>query len=138
MDSFVLGSGDGSARLEFSDLERDHHGTADRLKATITDVGLVASARVVFNTHINDASALATMFEEIAGQWRGWDGTRQWQALESPFRLCFTHDGIGHIRAEVTLGSGFYPEDWSVKACLILEPGALEELAPSFRRFLEQ
>jgi hypothetical protein len=70
--------------------------------------------------------------EGLAERWRGWEGTREWEALG--LKLSARHDGLGHVTLEVFL-QGHYarPDSWTVKASLQLDAGALDELARAAR-----
>jgi hypothetical protein len=72
----------------------------------------------------------------MAQHWRGWDGTKHWQSIESDFELRCTSDGLGHVVIEVTLRSGPYEEDWAVRAPIHLDAGDLEAIAARVKTLL--
>ncbi len=98
---------------------------------------LAAEARVWWNDYAEEPSTLARFFTDLAEGWRGWSGEKEWRALEHPFSLVATHDGLGHIALDVELASGFYPEDWWTKVRLLLDAGSLDEVADRVRKFVD-
>jgi hypothetical protein len=71
-------------------------------------------------------------FDDLAASWRGWDGERQWTALEGEVRLSATHDGLGTVTLAVELRSGHYTDagaSWSARGVLYLDAGGLDALA---------
>ena len=40
-----------------------------------------------------DADGLATYLKGLVDDWRGWSGSRQWEALEHGMSICATHHG---------------------------------------------
>lgn len=71
-----------------------------------------------------DLEQLARFFGDMAADWRGWKGTRQFESLENDLTISATHDG--HIRLLIELAD-WHPDGWRVRARLSMEPG--EELA---------
>jgi hypothetical protein len=125
------------ARIEFIELEREGDGKAGRVKVRLVDVGMEAEANVDFNVYVEEASKLALLLDEVALEWKGWEGAKEWAALESPFRLVFVHDTIGRVDVKATLGSGWYGSRWSATVEFAVEPGAFERLAKEAHRFLD-
>jgi hypothetical protein len=81
---------------------------------------------------------LALFFEDLASSWRGWEGEKTWHALETPFYLSATHDGLGHITLSVRVEEGWVPPTWSAKTSLVLEAGSLDELAARVAHFVSR
>lgn len=71
---------------------------------------------------------LDAYFADLARDWRGWQGDRQWNALG--LRLAARHDGLGHVTLDVTLQNDYSSGSrWRVRASLRLDAGALDRLA---------
>ena len=79
--------------------------------------GLEARSRV-YDTGFD---GLAAFFGQLAADWRGWDGERTYESLESDLRLTATHDG--YVRLAVQLWQQAGRQGWSVAAVISLEPG---------------
>ena len=70
---------------------------------------------------------LARYFDQLAQDWRGWDGERAWESLEHDLSLIATHDGRGTVRLRVLLrtdtldarGEGW----WRAEASLSIDAG---------------
>lgn len=85
----------------------------------------------------NPTGSLVGVLEELARNWKGWQGARRWSSIESDLLLEFAHDGIGHVGVGVELRT-YGPEAWTVRTKLVLEPGALQELANQAKQFFSQ
>ena len=98
------------------------------LKATINDLTVTAELqglRASKDVHdIDGWSALLSFFEELALNWRGWDGDKTFDSLEGDFQLSARHDG--HVRLSFELEHFERPTTWAAKGELTLDPG--EEL----------
>ncbi len=70
-------------------------------------------------------------FAELAANWRGWDGEKAWESVESHIALKATADRLGHVSLRVVLRDLFAPAAWRAEATLLLEAGQLEALAAS-------
>jgi len=79
---------------------------------------------------------LKRFFSDLAANWKGWKGKKEWQSLESELALCATSDSIGHASLSIELHSGDYPFDWTLLATIELEAGQLERLARSVAAFV--
>jgi len=110
-------------------LELDAH-NSDYFRATLRHRGLVAESLV----GSYQSFGLPEFLGEMARDWRGWAGERQWTSFETELTLRATADRTGHIALEVRLQGGTYPK-WYAQATLILEAGQLEQLALTASRF---
>jgi hypothetical protein len=77
-----------------------------------------------------------SFFRDLAQDWSGWKGEREWGSLEGEFRLCATIDSTGHVDLMVKIKSGPYPYDWSLTTTLVLESGQLAQIARQIERFV--
>ena len=103
------------------------------LRVSLKDNEIAASSSKVY---IYEPLGLAAFFEDLAGNWKGWEGVKQWSSIEGDFALSCTSDGLGHAAMGVTLKSGVYEDDWCVKAVIHVEAGQLEEIAAKVKQFL--
>jgi hypothetical protein len=75
------------------------------------------------------------LFGEFAAEWRGWQGVKQWQALDGEYALSATADSAGHVTLVAKLNTASYPSTWEAKVSLVLEAGALDRLAAEAKEF---
>jgi hypothetical protein len=71
----------------------------------------------------------AHFFAELAADWRGWDGKRNWRALDGELEIEASHDGA-RVLIAVTVkrpDMTFAEDAWSARIVFTLEPG--EQLA---------
>ncbi|HZN74157.1 MAG TPA: DUF6228 family protein, partial [Micromonosporaceae bacterium] len=72
------------------------------------------------------AADLAAFMGQLTDDWRGWQGSRVWHALEHEMTVEAVHDGRGHIALSVTLRRHrrAYAEDaWSACRVFVVEAG---------------
>ncbi len=80
-------------------------------------------------------SALSSFFEDIASDWQGWQGAKEWRAVEGGLQLSCNADRLGHIAITVVLSSGAAVEGgWLVEANIKIDAGQLDQLATDVRR----
>ncbi len=132
MNSVIIKSRN-SAELQLSDLE----GLLNRkgreyYRVTVNSKNLAATAKVYA---YQPGSQLIHFFDDLAANWKGWKGEKQWQSLEGEFTLSCESDSLGHILMEVSLISGFYEDDWNIKVPIVLEAGQLEKIALDIKHF---
>jgi Family of unknown function (DUF6228) len=102
----------------------------DYWRATVEFDGLRATVRF----YEPEMGSLPAYFAALAEAWRGWDGERVWQSLESDCRLAAVHDGLGSIGLLVrlrTLTDFVGPplaEGWHAEGALVLDAGSLDDL----------
>jgi hypothetical protein len=80
---------------------------------------------------------LKAFFANLAADWKGWKGKREWSSLEGELSLSATIDTTGHITLSVRIRSGPYPFDWSLFAALLLEAGQLDRISASINSFFD-
>ncbi|WP_449395944.1 DUF6228 family protein [Devosia riboflavina] len=69
----------------------------------------------------------AVLFTEMAGEWRGWDGTKTWSDREGALELSAKTDSLGHILLDVALRGTDHSSRLHVT--LVLDAGQLEDIA---------
>ena len=108
-DWVEIKSSEGAACLTLSEPEAVRGGDPPGyFTATVVDANLRASSRV----YAYEASSIADLFEDLARNWRGWDGTKSGGSLEGDLCLDCESDRLGHTFIRVTLTSGPYDRSW--------------------------
>lgn len=79
---------------------------------------------------------LKQFFADLAANWKGWKGNKEWQSLEGELGLSATIDSTGHISLAIQLSSGPYPFDWKLSAVVVIEAGQLDRVAHAVADFL--
>lgn len=64
---------------------------------------------------------MAAYFADLAANWRGWEGSRDYESIEGDLRIEATHDG--HVNLHVALREPTVPEGWRVETVVRLEAG---------------
>lgn len=78
-------------------------------------------------------SNLVRFFENLAENWKGFEGEKEWSSLESEFSLNCTSDSLGHFALEVTIRNN---EDTRyARKTIFIESGQLEKIALEARNF---
>lgn len=125
MENFVtIRSTSDATRLTFSDA------VGESFTAFIENAHF--SGRVVVSTYISGPPSL--LFEEMAREWRGWKGEKEWVDLDDNLRLTATTDLTGHTSLHVIMRDYSCSTDWRLQATLILEAGQLAEMARAMKK----
>ena len=78
-------------------------------------------------------SNLVGFFEDLANNWKGFNGEKEWSSLEGEFILGCTSDNLGHFALEVTIRNN---EDTRyARKTFFIESGQLEKIAQEVRNF---
>ncbi|MFJ4029345.1 DUF6228 family protein [Paenarthrobacter sp. NPDC089989] len=78
---------------------------------------------------------LLSFFDELARNWRGWDGEISFASIEGDLRLTAKHEG--HVRIAFELEEFAGPTPWRAQGELALDPGEeLKTAAESLRNLL--
>lgn len=78
---------------------------------------------------------LAEYFADLAANWRGWEGVKEYASLEGQLSLSATHDRLGTVTIKVALRQP-WPPDWSFSAELEFGAGShLERIAHDLAAF---
>jgi hypothetical protein len=119
-------SSQGSGSLELRDPVRSGNEVAS-FTATLTADGMKASTGV----YVMSGDGIANLFEEMAAEWRGWDGVKTWESLEGDLEVAAEHDRLGQITLRVMLRRWQSPPEWEARADLTIDAG--EQLANTAR-----
>ena len=75
-------------------------------------------------------------FGQIAQDWRGWSGAREYESLEPMLKISATHNNIGRISFEGSLSAGAETMfDWTASQVLTVDPGAADSIAANAAEF---
>ncbi|NEQ48099.1 MAG: hypothetical protein F6K00_33025 [Leptolyngbya sp. SIOISBB] len=125
MSKVTIKSAKTGAKLEFSDVGNEYF-TVAFLGASITALHRVWA-------YTGDCERLANLFLEMAENWKGWEGTKIWDAIEGDFSLSCTSDKLGHVTLRVKLVERDTPELWSAEFNVEVEAGQLEKISNDMR-----
>jgi hypothetical protein len=81
-----------------------------------------------------NADGLAAFFNDLAEEWRGWAGTRQWDALEHGMSVHATHQGR-RVELVFVVRRDYKPDAWELRVPVLIAPGeTLMRFASSLAR----
>ena len=135
MDRFTIKSVDTDARLSFA--FPGHYGGTRR--SDYLDVDFFSqslSSRLTIWLYEGDRQSLASLFTDMAENWKGWKGDKTWISAEGNFQLVCSSDRLGHIAIEVELSQHRSSEPWFSRFTLMTEAGQLEKLANAAHKVL--
>jgi Family of unknown function (DUF6228) len=121
MSKVTIASANTGTKLEFLDVGNEY------FTVEFSSPSLSAFHRVWM--YAGDGERLASLFEEMAENWKGWEGVKIWDAIEGDFSLSCTGDKLGHITIKVKLVGRNPPQLWSVEFDMEIEAGQLETIA---------
>ena len=104
------------------------------LVVRIVDEGLTAQTSIWLGPE-GVEEPLAHFFADLADDWRGWSGTKEWDGMAGGLRLSCTHDKVGHVTMRVSLSS-HSGTGWETRVGVPLEAGQLDHVATEVRRLL--
>jgi hypothetical protein len=104
---------------------RGRDGELWALRARLRVPGIDASALVHLSG--SEEPRLPEFFAQLASDWKGWSGRREWTTREGGLTLACTHDA----RATVSMGTELRDQNlgWVVRAVVPLDAGQLEQNA---------
>lgn len=111
--------------------EPDKYGLIE-YDAALTGPGVHATARV---RALSDR--MPGFFDEMAADWRGWDGEREWRSLEGHLRIYSAHNGVAlaNLVIEVNPGPAYNSNRCFAAGGIDLELGQLDRAASAVSRF---
>lgn len=78
------------------------------------------------------------LFEDLALNWRGWEGIKSWVSMEGELELTATCDRIGHVILNVKIPENLIERRWSAQAGVLIEAGQLDRLAIEVKAYFER
>jgi hypothetical protein len=82
-------------------------------------------------------SSLTSFIRDLAVQWRGWEGVKEWTAYEGGLALSCAHDGHGHITMTAELRERSN-HGWLVRGDVPLDAGQLDTVALELSLFFDR
>lgn len=131
MDEFVIRS-DKEAKVTFDSRRFDQSGWLTAYAITLEARGLRATREV---ENLPYGSSPAKIFGELAKEWSGFKGQKEWGAIEGEFNLSASSDSIGHITLVVEILPSYALPFWSAELSIEIEAGQLERIASDAREF---
>jgi hypothetical protein len=78
---------------------------------------------------------LPKFFQDLADDWRGFDGVRSIVTIEGDLEISAEHDGLGTVHLKITIGQLWEPA-WSLTISMDIGAGAhLASVAQDLERF---
>jgi len=128
----VIKSSQGARSLELSAPLRLKE-ELQQFTVTIRAEGLTASRDVYA---FEGEERLLALFDEMAAEWRGWEGTKEWASLEGELTVAVTHDRVGTVTLRAALWH-YEQLEWRAAIELTVDAGEqLTEAAAAIRRFV--
>jgi hypothetical protein len=124
-------SSDRASRITI-DIEPNRSGFDDRWRIRVETPDVVATHGFWSGM---EPQHLAAFFEDLAQEWRGWNGDKVFAVVEHDLALRATHDGSGHVVLWVRLGTHVAADakTWHVSVPLGLEARQLDRVADAVR-----
>jgi hypothetical protein len=100
---------------------------------------LTATTSIEIEEWSGGVKSLAAYFDDLAGAWQGWQGSKDWEDDGPSIAMHATHDGIGLVSLSVSAvsHSGWVgPGSWELRVTVPVEPGSLPALATRIRGLL--
>lgn len=126
MRSVIIKSAFDGSFLELSEFRSEYPGAESEL-FLVTAHLQNCSASLQASTFMT--VALADFFKDIAANWRGWSGKKEWSTLEGELSFTATSDSTGHINLCFSLSPPCTGHEWQLKGSLMLEAGSLDNIA---------
>ena len=84
-----------------------------------------------------DGNALKNFFKDLADNWKGWGGDKEWSSIEDDFTLSASFKSTGHVLLTVNLVHNPGGDDsWEYKTTFDLECGQLDNVYKSISKEL--
>ncbi|MBX2886066.1 MAG: hypothetical protein KTR32_39285 [Granulosicoccus sp.] len=81
-----------------------------------------------------DGKKLAMVFSEMAMEWRGWDGKKEWQSLEQEFDIACEITKLGVVTINFSLTPSL-DREWDVSSSISFGSGELEVISKRISSF---
>lgn len=128
-EPFRMRAGDGREWIVYPSADPHGDGYVRTADAEIRADGMAARTTVTFSIESGRAD-LARFLTGLASDWRGWEGTRHWQAMGHEMEIDARHDGRATVTLAVTVrrpARAWADDAWSARVVFAVEAG--EELA---------
>ena len=103
-DSIIIKSSVNSTEFQFSEREGLFRSDgSEYYYVTVKSENLTATLKVYAFDPFGESCW--RYFADLADNWRGWIGVKQWNSLEGELKISSESDSLGHIAMEITLES---------------------------------
>ena len=133
MEDVIISQTTGRVGIRLCHPERDPRGNLEYFSVEVSDPTTIRAQTRVYAYH---PESLAALFDEMAREWRGWSGAKEWASVEGELTLSCTTDGKRHVDIAIRVKESLYPDSWRVQATALVEAGQLEAIAKSVRAFI--
>lgn len=129
-DSLTIKSSN-SAEIQFSEREGLFRSVgSEYFRVTLKTENMKASSKVYIFDPFDEA--FCCYFAELAANWRGWNGIKQWNSLEGELQISSESDSLGHITMDITLESY---GNWKSQIIFIFDAGQLDDISSKIKAF---
>ena len=118
--------------IEFGQVEHAPDGSGTRIAIRLLAPGVDARTVVELESWSGGTKSLTNYFDDLAGAWRGWSGSKEWNDDGPNVSVSATHDGVGVVTLEVQADpfEGWDgPGSWNLTVRIPIEPGSLSTIA---------
>ena len=124
-------SAEGNSKLVLTDPLFNEQGNLDYFSLTFDLPGMKAETKVY--AYAPHGDVLKEFFEDIAQNWKGFEGTKQYSSLEGELKIDATSDTSGHTYLKIDLRSN--KQDWQVRGDFVLVAGQLDTIVKDLQSF---
>jgi hypothetical protein len=129
-DSLTIKSSN-SAEIQFSEREGLFRSVgSEYFRVTLKTENMMASLKVYIFDPFD--KAFCRYFAELAENWRGWNGIKQWNSLEGELQISSESDSLGHVTMDITLESY---GSWKSQITLVFDAGQLDDISSKIKAF---
>ena len=134
VSQFVIDGGSGKKAIFDSPSYRED-GWMERYRLTLESPRMTAFIDV---DNSDWCPPLSEYVRDLADHWKGWEGSKRWQAGEGEFSIDSRMSKQGHVFMTFAVNVYGSPSDWVAIAELDIESGQLDHIAQAASRFLSR
>ena len=131
MDEFVIRS-EMEAKITFDSRQFDNSGWLTSYVISIEARGFRAKREV---ENLPYGSSPSRLFCDLAKDWAGFKGKKEWGAIEGEFNLSASADAIGHVTLVAEILPTYAMPCWSAEVSIEIDAGQLERIASDAKEF---
>jgi len=130
----IIKSTNGQGKLVFSNASFNENNNLAGFDVALHVPG--ASGKTNVYAYAPHGHVLSNFFADIADNWRGWLGVKEYCSLESDLEINATSDSTGHVRLEITLRSNTY--FWHIGGAIELDASQLDIINEELKVFTKK
>ena len=131
MNEIDLGSVDEYIRL-FDREPNDLNKKINYFSVELVKRGLSCKAKI----YSYEGDGVIAFFDDIAKNWKGWTGEKNWGSTETQFTISATHNNIGRVNLDIFITPSVGNNTWSVEGPISLDLGSLDTVAKNISKFI--